>query len=179
MPVVSTLVNLILGRLIDRARQDHFKYSCDRVNRRLAKQTDRPDIWTLVLRQEDHNALSLDEMHSNADLFMIAGTETTATHLSGLIYHLLKNPDKMKKLQEEIRGAFAKPDDITMSRLAQLKYMQACVEEGFRIYPPQPTGLPRLTPPGGNAICGQWVPGNASITGGKGICHMALTFIPD
>jgi cytochrome P450 len=160
--VVSSLVNLLLGRFIVRARQAHFKHSADRVDRRLASRTTRPDIWTQVLRQEGERALSLDEMHSNADMFMIAGTETTATLVSGLIYYLLMNPDKIRTLQDEIRGAFEAREDMTIGRLAQLKYLNACIEEGLRVYPPVPIGLPRLTPPGGTAICGEWIPANVS-----------------
>jgi cytochrome P450 len=162
LPVVSSLVNLLLGRFILRARQAHFKYSTDRVDRRLASQTTRPDIWTQVLRQEGDRALSLGEMHSNADLFMIAGTETTATLVSGLLYYLLMNPEKMKKLQDEIRGAFNVQEDINMGHLARLRYLNACIEEGLRMYPPVSSGLPRVTPPGGTAICGEWIPSNVS-----------------
>ncbi|KAF1810767.1 benzoate 4-monooxygenase cytochrome P450 [Eremomyces bilateralis CBS 781.70] len=163
LPVVSSLVNLLLGRFIIHARNVHFRYSTDRVDRRLVTQTDRPDIWTLVLRQVGEKALSLGEMHANADLFMIAGTETTATLLSGLLYYLLMNPEKMKKLKDEIRSAFQSQQDIRMGGLVRLKYLHACIEEGLRMYPPAPTGLPRLTPPGGTAICGEWVPGNTTV----------------
>lgn len=38
---------------------------------------DQPDIWNFVLSGEDGKKLSLNEMHSNADLFMLAGTDTT------------------------------------------------------------------------------------------------------
>lgn len=38
---------------------------------------DQPDIWNLVLSAEEGKNLSLNEMHSNADLFMLAGTDTT------------------------------------------------------------------------------------------------------
>lgn len=38
---------------------------------------DQPDIWNLVLSAEDGKNLTLNEMHSNADLFMLAGTDTT------------------------------------------------------------------------------------------------------
>src|ERR1700761_3461048 len=106
LPVISSFINLLLGRYIGHMRDMHFKYSNDRVDRRLARETDRPDIWTLVLRREGDKSLSLGEMHSNGSLFMIAGTETTATLLSGLLYYLLVNPDTMKKLTREIRDAF-------------------------------------------------------------------------
>lgn len=162
LPVVSSLINLLLGGFILRARQAHFKYSTDRVDRRLSAQTTRPDIWTQVLRREGDKSLSLAEMHSNSDLFMIAGTETTATLASGLIYYLLMNPEKMKNLQDELRETFKEREEINMTRLTHLKYLNACVEEGLRIYPPVPVGLPRRTPVGGTAICGEWIPADAS-----------------
>jgi hypothetical protein len=173
LPVVSSLVNLLLGRFIIRARQAHFKYSADRVDRRLASRSTRPDIWTQVLRQEGERALSLDEMRSNADMFMIAGTETTATLVSGL----LMNPDKMSTLQDEIRGTFEAREDMTMGRLAQMKYLNACIEEGLRMYPPVPIGLPRLTPVGGTAICGEWIPANVMLAEIRVLFH--LTFLQD
>jgi cytochrome P450 len=162
LPVVSSSANFLLGGFIERAHRRHLKYSADRVDRRLASQTTRPDIWTQVLRREGDQALSLGEMHANSDLFMIAGTETTATLVSGLFYLLLMNPDKMKKLQDEIRASFKEREDMSMVHLAQLKYLNACIEESFRMYPPVPSGLPRVTPPGGAAICGEWISANAS-----------------
>ncbi|KAK5019787.1 hypothetical protein LTR16_012675, partial [Cryomyces antarcticus] len=84
----------LLPKSLGEKRIQHFKYSTDRVDRRLATPTDRPDIWTLVLnnQEKEGKGLSVKEMHSNASLFMVAGTETTATLLSGLTYYLLKNP---------------------------------------------------------------------------------------
>ena len=34
----------------------------------------------------------------------------------------------------------------------------------MRLVPPVPEGLPRVTPPEGEYICGQWVPGEVSFT---------------
>jgi cytochrome P450 len=93
------------------------------------------------LRQEGDQALSLGDMHANSDLFMIAGTETTATLVSGLFYFLLMNLDKMKKLQDEIRAFFKEREDMSMVHLAQLKYLNVCIEEGLRMYPPVLSGL--------------------------------------
>lgn len=94
---------------------------------------------------------------------MIAGTETTASALSGTTYHLLKNPHHMEKLVEEIRGAFSDFDDITFEDLARLKYLQAVLLEGMRMYPPVPIALPRKTPKEGTEVCGEWIPGDVSI----------------
>lgn len=55
-------------------RDEHFKFSSSRVDKRLEAKLERPDIWGLVLRQQEQGrGLSLDEMHSNAGLFMGAG----------------------------------------------------------------------------------------------------------
>lgn len=68
----------------------------------------------------------------------------------------------MAKLVNEIRTAFPDRDDIGVATLQKLSYLNACIEEGLRMYPPVPTGLPRVTPVGGAAVCGEWVPQNAS-----------------
>lgn len=55
----------------------HFNHSKDRVDKRLARTTDRPDFWSFVLRKdEEQGGFSIGEQYSNASVFMIAGTET-------------------------------------------------------------------------------------------------------
>jgi cytochrome P450 len=148
---------------VNKKRLEHNSFSSDRVNKRLKKESAKPDIWNLILKRDESSGLSLEEMHSNASIFMLAGTETTATLLSGLTYYLLKNPDKMKTLTEEIRGSFPSDADLTLEKLAQLKYMHACLEEGLRMYPPVPSGMSRLIPPGGAEICGEYVPHGSTV----------------
>ncbi|EOD51467.1 putative cytochrome p450 protein [Neofusicoccum parvum UCRNP2] len=145
-------------------RKTHARYAEQRVDARLAKQTDRPDIWTFVLRHnDDGKGLGLGEMHADGSTIMLAGTETTATLLSGLTFHLLQNPAKLAKLAAEVRHAFASPADMNMVSLGQLSYLHQCLEEGLRMYPPVPVGLPRIVPPEGRVICGHSVPGGASV----------------
>lgn len=95
---------------------------------------------------------------------MIAGTETTATLLSGLTYYLLSNPSKLRKLVNEIRSTFASESDISIERLQALPYLNACLEEGLRMYPPVSNGLARITPPGAPIeIDGKEVPPNTKV----------------
>jgi cytochrome P450 len=153
-----------------RKQRENEKFAADRVNRRLARDPGRPDLWTEILRRSGDGTgdatagMSLEEMHGNATVFMNAGTETTATLLSGLTYYLLINPDKMAKLVAEVRGAFASKTDITIDHLAKLTYLNACIEEGLRMYPPISSGLPRKTPLEGAVISGKHVPANISVS---------------
>lgn len=114
-PTIEMLLSLLIPKSLADKRISHFKHSTDRVDKRLSANSEhqRPDIWGIILRQEESKGLSLDEMHSNAAGFMIAGTETTATLLSGLTFHLLKNQESLAKLVHEIRSTFSSYDDIT------------------------------------------------------------------
>ena len=78
------------------------------------------------------------------------------------MYHLLKTPKALEKLNKDIRGAFQAQADITLQKLADQEYLHACLEEGLRIYPPVPAVLPRLVPAGGAIVCGKFVPEGVS-----------------
>lgn len=84
--------------------------------------------------------------------------------MSGLLYYLLTNPDKYALLCAEIRTSFTSSDEITMERLAGLKYLNACIQEGLRIYPPISVGVPRTIATGGNAVMGQWLPAGTDVS---------------
>lgn len=163
-PIFQFILEHWTPKTMTEKRASHFNYAVDQVNKRLEAKTERPDIWGLVLRQGELGCgLSLKEMHSNAALFMAAGTETTATELSGLLFLLLQNPSIMANLTGDIRSACQYDEGITMERLSQIPYLHACIEEGLRVYPPVPIGLPRIVPQGGSTICDNLVPGGTSI----------------
>lgn len=187
------MLQQVLGRLpggrwvLDRSipesvrenRRLHMQHSIERVEKRLARKTERPDIWTYALRYsglEDGvgKGLSMREMHSNAATFMLAGTETTATLLSGLTWMLLKRPDALSRLVKEVRGAFAAREEMTMPALATLEWLNACLEEALRVYPPVPSGLPRITPAQGAVVCGREIPGGTVVS----LAHYAAYHSP-
>jgi cytochrome P450 len=148
----------------------HWKYTAERVDRRLASTPDRPDLLTEVLnmtsedKDDRSEELKLQELYVNAQTFMLAGTETTATVLSAVTFYLLSNPDMMTHLRTEIRSTFATIDDLHLDPLAnKCPYMNACLKEALRFHPPIPIGLPRLTPAEGATINGQFVPGGTSV----------------
>jgi cytochrome P450 len=165
-PLVGYVVRVLFGRIVERMKYEHFGYCVTRVTKRLEKgrASEGVDLWDLVLKQgeDGERELRRDEMDVNADLFMIAGTETIATLLSGLTYLLLTHPESMEKLVAEIRGAFAASSDIDLETTRGLPYFNACIKEALRKYPPVPVALPHLTPAQGSTICGHYVPPNVS-----------------
>ncbi|KAK0642551.1 Cytochrome P450 monooxygenase rdc4 [Lasiodiplodia hormozganensis] len=165
-PVLDWLAKRLTPPSLVEMERMHHAHSADRVDRRLELGSDEPDIWNLILSAEEKGNGGLDkkDMYINAGVFMIAGTETTATLLSGLTWLLCKNPEKMAKLCAELRGRFAKGEQVTAEALARLPYLNACLEEGLRLYPPLPIGPAREVCEGGNVICGEWIPGKTRVS---------------
>lgn len=114
------------------------------------------------MRHNDEKGMTEDELVANIRILLIGGSETSATVLSGLLFHLLKTPRVLQKLQEEIRSTFKSPSEMAFSTEAKLPYMQACIEEALRIYPPVASTMPRYTPPAGVIVDGQFIPGNVT-----------------
>ncbi|KAI4088664.1 MAG: hypothetical protein LQ344_005902 [Seirophora lacunosa] len=94
----------------------------------------------------------------------IAGSETTATLLSGCLFYLCRNPLSMQRTVDEIRSAFATDSSIQARECAMLDYLNAAIKEALRLYPPLVTNLPRITPAGGCVIDGHLVPGNVTVS---------------
>jgi cytochrome P450 len=161
----QTLIRCLFGPYIERKKSEHFRFSEERVSRRLKVGSDKSDIWNLLLKPKDQTErLRKGEIDSNAFALMIAGTETIATVLSGLTYLLLKNPEKRVRLTSEVRSAFQDTDQMTLQGVKQLHYLSACIEETLRLYPPTPTGTARIIPHPGSTICGSFIPGGVSVS---------------
>ncbi|CAI6249755.1 unnamed protein product [Periconia digitata] len=152
-----TVFDKLQPKWVSKQREKHCAFAEELVNKRLEKGSTKPDVWKFVL-DDKGQGLALPEMHSNAEAFMLAGSETTATLLSGAIFYLLKSPQTLNTLVEEIRSSFKSQEDLTLENLGSLKYMTACIKEALRVYPPVPIGSPRNVQKGGQMILGKWVP---------------------
>ena len=71
-----------------------------------------------------------------------AGSETITVELISTMYHLLKDPEKMKRLVEEIQSARLS-NPVTYKEAQKLPYLDACLKEGLRIHPAVGLGMER------------------------------------
>ena len=104
-----------------------------------------------------------------------AGSGTVATTLSAIFYHLLKSPETMNKLCQEIDAHFPplrsteeskEYNEVMFSEAQKLPYLDACLKETFRIHPALGGQLlERVVPPGGALIDGVFVPGGTIVSG--------------
>lgn len=117
-----------------------------------------------ILRENNEKGMTVNELKVGAQILIIAGSETTATLLSGATYLLLQNERVFEKLKQEIRSTFEKEKDISMQSTAGMPYLNAVLEESLRMYPPVPNAFPRTTPAPGELVCGKFVPAGTSVS---------------
>ncbi|KAI1333564.1 cytochrome P450 ClCP1 [Xylariaceae sp. FL0016] len=146
------------------AESKHQAIVGEKVAQRMELGAERPDfIEGLIKKKEDlwsgqgHEA-QFEMLKVNASLIIIAGSETTATLLSGATFLLTTHPNILRKAADEVRDTFRNEEEITLSSVNSLTYVLAVLNESLRHYPPVATGLPRVTPRGGGTIAGHFVP---------------------
>lgn len=123
------------------------------------------------------NNLEWGEIVAEINIMMNAGSVTTAIALANVMHQLLKHPETLRRLQEEI-DAVLDADEIVApyDKVKHLPYLRACLDESLRLHPPTPHGLPRKTPPQGMNIMGEWVPGDTTVSVSALVAHRSSAF---
>lgn len=168
-PTAATVMKFLypgkIRKLTEQTRQNE-QMAIDLVHRRIQRATNRKDFLTRILEQRDPAQVSDLQLAAHSSDFVLAGSETTATTLSCIMYYLMRNGTVLIQLQDECRTAFASYEEITASSTLQLKYLHAVILEGLRIYPPLPLALPRIVPQGGDTVDGHFLL--------QGVCRLFL-----
>lgn len=175
IPGALALMNALLPSELRKSRDYHMSLTSDKVRKRIAVGSDRQDFMNhIVSTMNEKDGLSVGELEATSEVIIIAGSETTATLLSGCFYYLLTNPLTYQRLVDEIRGAFTSEEEIGYESVKSCKYMTAVLDETLRIYPPVPTSMQRMVPEGGGYVEGKWVPGGTIV----GVAHWYVSFCP-
>lgn len=140
-----------------------LKYATDTVERRIQRQTDRKDFLHYILSADEAKGMTRPEIYSNAFTLVIAGSESTAGALSGIIFLLLKHRNVYQRLVNEVRSTYASDDEIRLSNVHELEYLEAVTQESIRMYPPVPVSLPRRVPADGEVINDKYVPAEFTV----------------
>jgi cytochrome P450 len=150
--MIKKIIMFLMPTTVKRRAEDHYALSTSKVRKRIARGVgDRKDFISYIMKTNG-TGLSEDDMERNASTLIVAGSETTATTLSALMYFLLKKPEKCFRLTEEIRSSFKADEEITLQAAQALPYLQACIEETLRLFPAVPIGAPRQVTSGGGYL---------------------------
>jgi cytochrome P450 len=90
---------------------------------------------------------TLERLWQEGQVIVGAGTETTANTLTITTFHLLDNPEKLKRLRSELETVMPDPSSpAKLQELEQLPYFSAVVNEGLRMSYGVSQRLPRIAP---------------------------------
>jgi cytochrome P450 len=154
---IALLLGLIPKRII-REHRATWQIVSEKLQRRRETKIDYTDFSTSLINAEQKGTIVAEDLVSNLPVLVVAGSETTATALSGSTYYVLKNPRVYALLKDEIRSNFCNHDEINLSRVNELKYLNAVIDEGLRMYPPANSNHPRVVSHVDAFICGRHVP---------------------
>jgi cytochrome P450 len=110
----------------------------------------------------------------NAINAMVAGSDTTRAGLIALFYYLCRYPETRQKLYEEVQHI----DELDLSAISSLPYLNAVVKETLRLVPPSPSVGSRLTGPDGLWVDDIWIPGGVKVNATKYVIQRRMRFDP-
>ena len=159
-PLLSKHLQYFIPSTLKERRKQHHAMTVAKVRARQSYKSERVDFMSGFL--EPNADVADAETIATAKTLIVAGSETTATLLSGITYLLVQHPRVLNKLVSEVRSAFKSEDEINLVGANQLRYMLACLDEAMRMYPPVPSTFPRNVPLGGDLVGDRWIPGGVS-----------------
>ena len=93
----------------------------------------------LLLNVQDEGKLTDEDIREEVDTFMFEGHDTTSSAMTWTIWSLAHFKEYQDKVIEEIDEIFGDNDrSCTHEDLTQLKYLEKCIKETLRLYPPVP-----------------------------------------
>lgn len=138
--------------------------------------TGKPDLLSKFVQAyiDRPDFMDQSKVMTMAVSMAFAGSETTAISLSSVFYYLLRTPQYMQRLLDELNAAeFQDMEDglVTWAESQKLVYLDAVVKEAFRIHPAAGLPLERIVPPSGAEIGGRHIPGGTIVGCSAWVIH--------
>ncbi|GAB1195520.1 hypothetical protein APSETT444_004781 [Aspergillus pseudonomiae] len=112
-------------------------------------------------RDDNGQPFGVGELTAESLTVLIAGTDTTSSTFAALMYHVVRTPGVLKKLQAELDSALPAGTVIpSYDQVKTLPYLGAIINESLRHHSSISLGLPREIPRGtpGLTIRGRYYP---------------------
>ena len=106
---------------------------------------------------------------------MFAGTDSTATKLATIIFHLVQNPNVRDRLRGEARALGADPSTDPQT----LPYLRAVIREGLRLGMANPARFTRIVPPSGLHVGGNYLPAGTNVGLAPYVLHHNPELFPE
>ncbi|XP_050228752.1 iridoid oxidase-like [Mercurialis annua] len=135
--------------------------------KKAGKEKQSKDFLDVVLEyegdgKEGPQKLSYDKIVIIVLEMFFAGSETTSTTMEWAMAELMRSPEKLQKLKQELNEVIGDNKKVEESDIDRLPYLQAVVKETFRLHPAIPLLLPRNTMQDTNFM-GYHIPKNTQV----------------
>ncbi|GKT65505.1 pisatin demethylase [Colletotrichum tofieldiae] len=126
--------------------------------------------------------LKTPEKFTEGDVFAVAhgaifaGSDSTASTMQSLFWHVLSYPQVQARLVTEIlnavkAGVLPATGNISWKEAQQLPYFQACLKEAMRVRPAVGLNITRVVPPEGAEFDGYLIPGGTQVAVNGWVLH--------
>lgn len=120
----------------------------------------------LLTRDEDGQGLTDEEIQAEANTFMFAGHDTTASAICWTLYNLARHEHYQEKCRQEVMDLLEGRDEIQWEDLSNLPFTTMCIKESLRLHSPV------------QAVSRSYsqdmvLPGNRTVPAGT-VCHVSI-----
>ncbi|KAK2791469.1 hypothetical protein FQN53_002578 [Emmonsiellopsis sp. PD_33] len=139
-----------------------WKWIGGRARERIADNPESPDVFSYLLKAYHEGPQTPKhelDLHADAFLVVIAGSDTTASTLIHLFSHIAADRSLLTQLQTEL-DQFS---ELSYDKICSIILLDAVINETLRLHPVVPSGTQRLTPPEGIRIGDRYIPGNVIV----------------
>nr|QKG86308.1 NotG [Aspergillus sp. FM242] len=166
------------------------EFVTQRLVHRMNDKVEIPDICASFLAPLKGRAPTAEEFNmlmGDAMLIVTAGSDTTATTLTSIVYELARRPEEVEQLRAELLPIETDAaGEFLHDRISQLPRLNGFINETLRLHPPVPSIIPRKTPAEGIQLGDTHIPGGMTVFSPQwviGRCESAyaepLSFIPE
>jgi cytochrome P450 len=139
----------------------------EQYRKRRSQGTSPNDLFSHLIRGASGKEAPAQEADLEADCptIIIAGSDTSSITMTFLFFFILRDRKVHERLREEIDGLWdgVRKLEGGMFGPDQAPYLNGCINEALRIWPPGPNGMQRMTPREGHSVDGKWIPGNTHV----------------
>ncbi|XP_026380438.1 geraniol 8-hydroxylase-like isoform X3 [Papaver somniferum] len=132
-----------MDRMFDSVIDQHLKL--EKGNNGLQQRSSKDFLQFLLeltKKQEFKTQVTMAQLKALLQDVVVAGTDTSATTLEWAMSEVIKNPEVMRKAQEELDEVVGKNGIVEESHMNQLPYLEAVVKETLRLHPAGPLLIP-------------------------------------
>nr|A0A068AA78.1 RecName: Full=Cytochrome P450 monooxygenase orf5; AltName: Full=Brefeldin A biosynthesis cluster protein orf5 [Penicillium brefeldianum]AIA58897.1 putative cytochrome P450 [Penicillium brefeldianum] len=129
---------------------------------RIARGQRRPDVFNWLHQaylQGPQTKSDTLKLHGDGYLVIVAGSDTTASTITHLLFYLACNKALTQKLQAQLDAL----EGLTDESLRDVELLDACINETLRLRPAVPAGVQRETPKEGIYIGNRYIPGDTIV----------------